>query len=347
MFKSHIVEKQKCFMNVLAKSVACAFVGLALSACLPKEEQATEAKEVITLGVGMARNDDNSPYLQAYYRAFEQNAAANPDIKMLIEDAKNDQDTQFKQLDEMIAKGAKGLAVNLVDYKRGGESVARYCNKVFLVYVSNPGGRELASCADTYHVQPDLFSAGVVQGREILKQWAANPEWDKNGDRSIQIAVLAPSIRETGYGSQIAWTLETIGHSPNVAVGTDVLLEGEAFYQTNLAKEVVEKWIEEPNFSEVELVVVGSDSMSFGVLEVFKANGIQLPIFSFDALPEAKKAVERGDLRYTVEYNILEQTKVALLVLENLARGLPASTGLRYPIKDREISIPVKGSGSN
>ncbi|MDO4435966.1 MAG: substrate-binding domain-containing protein [Cardiobacteriaceae bacterium] len=332
--------------SFVVKCLGLTGVILGLSGCFDQgaKEEATESQDTVTLGVSIARNDDNSPFLQAYYQGFVENAKQNPKISLLIDDAKNDQDNQFAQLDEMIKKGAKGLAINLVERKRGGESIARYCGKVHLVYISNPGEREMASCEKTYRVMTDDFSGGVVLGNEILKQWKSNPSWDKNGDQSIQMAIIASRRTDSGLGDNIEWALETMTRSPDVAVNIEQVLEGHALYQTSVARNVAEEWLQDPRFPEVELVIAGSDSMAFGLLEVFKANNVNLPIFSFDALPEAKRAMERGEIRYTVEANVGEETRVALLVLENLSRGLPPEHQLRYPIKDREIRVPVKGA---
>ncbi|WP_343156475.1 substrate-binding domain-containing protein, partial [Pseudomonas aeruginosa] len=48
-------------------------------------------------------------------KAIEQDAKAAPDVQLLMNDSQNDQSKQNDQIDVLLAKGVKALAINLVD----------------------------------------------------------------------------------------------------------------------------------------------------------------------------------------------------------------------------------------
>ena len=66
-----------------------------------------------------------------------------PSLTLLLEQADNDQNKQYQQLDDMLQQGAKALVVNLADVSQGQAFVEKYCKKgVPVVYLNrNPGDK--------------------------------------------------------------------------------------------------------------------------------------------------------------------------------------------------------------
>ncbi|NMC23640.1 MAG: substrate-binding domain-containing protein, partial [Serratia sp.] len=65
------------------------------------------------IGVTIYKYDDN--FMSEVRKAIEKDAKATPDVQLLMNDSQNSQSTQNDQVDVMLAKGVKALAINLVD----------------------------------------------------------------------------------------------------------------------------------------------------------------------------------------------------------------------------------------
>lgn len=65
------------------------------------------------IGVTIYKYDDN--FMSVVRKAIEQDAKAAPDVQLLMNDSQNDQSKQNDQIDVLLAKGVKALAINLVD----------------------------------------------------------------------------------------------------------------------------------------------------------------------------------------------------------------------------------------
>ena len=65
------------------------------------------------VGATIYKFDDN--FMSYVRRAME--TAAKDKVKLMLNDSQNDQAKQIEQVDTLIAKGAKSLAINLVDPK--------------------------------------------------------------------------------------------------------------------------------------------------------------------------------------------------------------------------------------
>ena len=65
------------------------------------------------IGVTIYKYDDN--FMSVVRKALENDAKADPSVKLLMNDSQNDQSKQNDQVDVLMARGVKGLAINLVD----------------------------------------------------------------------------------------------------------------------------------------------------------------------------------------------------------------------------------------
>ena len=65
------------------------------------------------IGVTIYKYDDN--FMSVVRKAIEKDAKASPEITLLMNDSQNDQSKQNDQIDVLLAKGVKALAINLVD----------------------------------------------------------------------------------------------------------------------------------------------------------------------------------------------------------------------------------------
>src|SRR5471032_592350 len=65
------------------------------------------------IGVTVYKYDDN--FMSEVRKAIQEDAKQAPNVQLLMNDSQNSQSTQNDQVDVMVAKGVKALAINLVD----------------------------------------------------------------------------------------------------------------------------------------------------------------------------------------------------------------------------------------
>lgn len=317
----------------------------ALSACLdvPAQEP-TKAPDVfptVMVGASIARNDDNSPYLQEVYRTMEKVGQEQPTLSLKLASADNSQEKQYAQLNQMLAEGAKALVINLADYTKGEEVIKTYCDKVPLVFYNyHPGDKALASCKNAYFVDTDVPSGAIALGLSVLNHWKENKAWDKNGDGKIQLAIVEALPSELSSEARSTWTKSTIESYPNLGTETEVLFNDVALYQTHLAEELVNKWVAEPDFAKVEVVLSMSDSMSYGTLKALQAHNIKLPIFSIDRLSPTEEHIKKGEIIDAVATNFDAEMYTALRLAANLATNQDPMAGIAYRMEYKTIRVP-------
>lgn len=302
-----------------------------------------------TVGVSIARNDANSPFLQKMYDTAKKTGENTPNVTLFVEEAKGDLQIQYTQLDKMLADGAKALIINIADTDRHIEDVTqeiigKYCQKVPLVfYNTRIGEKAMASCENAYMVLSDTAQGAITQGLSVLEHWQKNPAWDKNGDGKIQLALMdALPPDADGIKGRGDWTLSTIQSYPSLGKDIEVLFRGVGIFQTHLAEVAVTDWVKSPDFANVELIVSSSDSMAYGVSNVLKQNNIKLPIFSLDGLPQTEQVIKNGDITDSVGIDFDEEMRVAVRLASNLANKQDPLLTLDYRMENRVMKIPYK-----
>ena len=118
------------------------------------------------IGVTIYKYDDN--FMSVVVRkAIEQDAKAAPDVQLLMNDSQNDQSKQNDQIDVLLAKGVKALAINLVDPAAAGTVIGKRVGKNVPVVFFNkePSRKALDSYDKAYYVGTDSKESGIIQGR--------------------------------------------------------------------------------------------------------------------------------------------------------------------------------------
>lgn len=286
---------------------------------------------------------ESNPYFIGMYRAFEATAKDNPKLTLFLDSARNKQDIQNKHLDGMLAKGAKALVVNLAEVAQGGSFLKQMCGRVPVVYIDhNPGKRALAACENAYMVEGDSVQAGIVQGRQVLKGWKANPKWDKNGDGVIQYAMLEGTPGHDGAIARTKWSVGTMEHYPKLGVPVQKVFQETAMFNEQKAEEVVRQWVQSPAFAGVEVLLANNDGMALGAVKVLRENKISLPVFGIDGSEPALRALQAGQMTGTVFNDYREQAQTALRMGANLAAGKPVTEGIAYDMEYRVVKVPYR-----
>lgn len=293
------------------------------------------------IGVTIYKYDDN--FMSTVRKAIEKDAKASPDVTLLMNDSQNDQSKQNDQVDVLLAKGVKALAINLVDPAAAQTIIDKArANDVPVVFFNKePTRKALDSYDKAYYVGADSKESGVIQGELIAKHWQANPNWDLNKDGQIQYVLLKGEPGHPDAEARTTYVTKTLNEK---GIKTEKLQLDTAMWDAAQAKDKMDAWLSGPNANKIEVVIANNDAMAMGAVEALKAhNKSSIPVFGVDALPEALAFVKSGAMAGTVLNDGENQAKATLALAKNLAEGKPAAEGTQYKIVDKVVRIPYVG----
>ncbi|WP_413701126.1 galactose/glucose ABC transporter substrate-binding protein MglB [Psychromonas sp. KJ10-10] len=271
------------------------------------------------LGFTVYKYDDN--FMAVVRQAIEKEAEKDSDISLLMNDSQNSQSMQNDQVDILLARGVKALAINLVDPVIAPVIIkkAKEDDIPIVFYNKEPSEKDLASYDKAYFVGTVSKDAGIIQGELIAKQWVANPQWDLNGDGKIQFVLLKGEPGHPDAEARSSYVVSTLNDK---GYPTEELHLDTAMWDTAMAKDKMDAWVSGPNGSKIEVVIANNDGMAMGAVESLKANGkTELPVFGVDALSEALAMVKSGQMAGTVLNDAPNQAKATYELTRNLAQG--------------------------
>ncbi|MBL4830996.1 MAG: galactose/glucose ABC transporter substrate-binding protein MglB [Aliivibrio sp.] len=301
----------------------------------------TSAVADTKLGFTVYKYDDN--FMAVVRQAIEKEAATDDSVKLLMNDSQNSQSMQNDQIDILLARGVKALAINLVDPAAAPVVIkkAKMDNVPIVFYNKEPSAAAMASYDKAYYVGTDSKESGIIQGELISKQWAANPEWDLNGDGKIQFALLKGEPGHPDAEARSSYVISTLNDK---GIGTEKLYLDTAMWDTAMAKDKMDAWISGPNGNNIEVVIANNDGMAMGAVESLKAVGkTDIPVFGVDALSEAIAMVRSGQMAGTVLNDAVNQAKATFELTRNLANGKSATEGTDWKLVNKVVRIPYVG----
>ncbi|KGT95765.1 sugar ABC transporter substrate-binding protein [Erwinia typographi] len=289
------------------------------------------------IGVTIYKYDDN--FMSVVRKDIEKDAKDSPGIQLLMNDSQNSQSTQNDQVDVLVAKGVKALAINLVDPAAAAVVIGKAkANDIPIVFFNKePTAKALASYDKAYYVGTDSKESGVKQGELIEKHWKATPAWDLNKDGVIQFVLLKGEPGHPDAEARTKYVIDTLNKD---GVKTQQLHLDTAMWDTAQAKDKMDAWLSGPNGNKIEVVIANNDAMAMGAVEALKAhNKSSVPVFGVDALPEALALVKSGAMAGTVLNDAENQAKATLEMAKNLADGKPATEGTNYKLDGKVVRV--------
>ena len=250
------------------------------------------------IGVTIYKYDDN--FMSLMRKEIDKEAKALGGINLLMNDSQNAQSIQNDQVDVLLSKGVKALAINLVDPAAAPTiiSKAKPDNIPVVFFNKDPGAKAIGSYEHAYYVGTDPKESGLIQGDLIAKQWKANPALDLNKDGKIQFVLLKG---EPGHPDAEARTKFVVEELNAKGIQTEQLFIDTGMWDAAMAKDKVDAWLSSSKANDIEVIISNNDGMALGALEATKAHGKKLPIFGVDALPEALQLIKKGELAGTVK----------------------------------------------
>lgn len=310
-------------------------------------KQNNNNEELPILGAGIYSSSDN---FNSYIGKAIDNASKGV-FQTNIEDGQNDQSTQNNQVDTMLAKGAKAIALSVVDTTAAPvliQKVKDAGNIPIIFFNKEITDQELLASYDkAYQVTSTGGDYGAaIQGQMVVDYWNAHPEADKNGDGKIQLIVLMGDPGHTAAQPRAQFVKSTIEEA---GIEIDLLEEDTGKWDTAVAKDKMDAWISKYG-NEIEFIVTGNDAMALGALQSIEAAGFNnegtdseqyIPIIGIDALPEVLDRIESGEMAGSVLQDARTQGEMIVKMAENLVNGKDVLDGIDFELEDGAKAIRV------
>ncbi|MDG6280720.1 galactose/glucose ABC transporter substrate-binding protein MglB [Glaesserella parasuis] len=305
---------------------------------------ASTAQAADRIGVTIYKYDDN--FMSLMRQEIEKEAKVVGGVDLLMNDSQNAQSIQNDQVDVLISKGVKALAINLVDPSAAPTIIGKAKPEGIPVVFFNkdPGDKAIASYDKAFYVGTNPQESGVIQGELIAKHWKANPAYDLNKDGKIQYVMLKG---EPGHPDAEARTKYSVEQINKLGIQTEELFVDTGMWDAALAKDKVDAWLSSSKASNIEVVIANNDGMAMGALEAAKAHGKKLPIFGVDALPEVLQLIQKGEIAGTVLNDGVNQGKAVVHLAKNLAAEKAPTEGTKWELKEKVLRIPYVGVDKN
>lgn len=309
----------------------------------------TKPDKLPILGVSIYSANDN---FNSYIGKAITNASKGI-FDMNVEDAQYDQSTQNNQVDTMLAKGAKVVALSVVDVTAAPRLIekVREAGDIPIIFfnkeITEPNVME--SYDKAYFVGSTGGDYGAtIQGQMIVEAWQNNPAFDKNGDGIIQIVNLMGDPGHTAAAPRAKFVKQAI---EDAGLQYELLAEDTGMWQTANAKDKMDAWISKYG-DKIEFIIAANDAMALGALASiqaagFNTNGINsdkyIPIIGIDALPEMLSKIESGEVFGSVLQDAKTQGEVVVAMAKNLVEGKDPMDGLDFELDEaKAVRIPYK-----
>jgi len=317
---------------------------LSLAACGQKapveQPSGGDAAETPKIGVTIYKFDDN--FMSFVRRAIEK--GAKDKAELTLNDSQNNQATQNEQVDMMISKGVKSLAINLVDPQAAPTIIekSKAAGIPVVFFNKEPDVSALNSYDKTWYVGTTSAESGIMQGKIVADSWKANPAWDKNGDGKIQYVLLKG---EPGHPDAEARTKYVIEEVKNAGIEVEELELQTGMWDSVKGSELVDAWLAKHG-DKIEYVIANNDAMALGAISSLKANGYFegdkfMPVVGVDAIPDALEQVKAGIMVGTVLNDAKNQGQATLDLSINVANGKDPLEGTNWKLDEKKaVRVP-------
>ncbi|MDH8677259.1 galactose/glucose ABC transporter substrate-binding protein MglB [Fusibacter bizertensis] len=310
-----------------------------LSACGAKADEGS-SDALPTIGVTIYKYDDN--FMSFVRRAIETKAEGKATLEM--NDSQNSQATQNDQVDTMISKGAKALAINLVDPQAASAIIekAKKADLPVIFFNKEPETSVLASYDKAWYVGTASAEAGVIQGELIANAWKANPEWDRNGDGVMSYVLLKGEPGHPDAEARTKYSVETIVEA---GIQVEELELQTGMWDSVKGKELMDAWIAKHG-DAIEMVICNNDGMALGAVQSLNASGYFddgkfMPVVGVDAIPDVLEQIKAGKMVGTVLNDAKNQGGATFDLALNVANGKDPLDGTEWTLDEgKAVRVP-------
>ncbi len=190
---------------------------------------------------------------------------------------------QTADLEAMIAQGIDGLVISPNDAAALVPAIESVIEAGIPVVTVDRNVEE--GVPTLAHVGADNVEGGRIQARYLIELF---PDGAENFELQGQPGASAAILRNEGLNEVLEAqdAVQVIVSQPAAFARADAVRVVEAALASN---------------PDPDAIVCANDDMAFGASEVAIANGLDIPIIGFDALPEALIAIQEGRMAATIE----------------------------------------------
>lgn len=302
---------------------------------------AASSTKLPKIGATIYKYDDN--FMSYVRRAVE--TAAKDKAELLMNDSQNDQAKQIDQIDTMISKGVKSLAINLVDPKAATTVItkAKAANLPVVFFNKEPDAAALASYDKCWYVGTESKESGILQGKLVVDQWNKNKaKWDKNKDGKIQFVLLKGEPGHPDAEARTKYVIDTINAA---GIQTEQLAMDTAMWDSAKATDKMDAWLAKQG-DKIEVVICNNDAMALGALASLEKAGYfkgdkYMPVVGVDAIPDALTKIKSGEMLGTVLNDAKNQGKATFDLALNAANGKNPTDGTTWKLDDKKaVRVP-------
>jgi methyl-galactoside transport system substrate-binding protein len=290
---------------------------------------------VVTIGANIYSFSDN--FMNGVIKPEMERYGAELGVELDIVDSENQQAKLNDQVDVFITKGVDVLAINLVDPASASTIIGKAKAAGIPLVLFNKEATEagaMTSYDKVWYVGTNSAESGIIQGEMMVADWNANPNWDRNGDSTVQYVMLKG---EPGHPDAEARTLESVKAFKDAGIGVEQLaLEADPNWSTTHGNDKMAAWLTSGFADRIELVICNNDGMAFGAINALKAANVQLPIYGVDALAQALQHIADGELNGTVLNDGVNQARATLDLAVNAAQGKDVVEGTSWTLDNNQ-----------
>ena len=305
------------------------------------------ASDEVTFGILIYKYDDT--YISTVRTAIEKYAGeSSASIVLNMQDGQGDQAKQNDQLDVLIERGVDVLCVNAVDTgsAQGLADKAAGAGIPAVFFNREPDASVIKSCGGIF-IGTTASEAGVMQGDLLANLWEEHPEYDLNGDGTVQYLVFKG---EPGNPEAEARTSYSVSQAEANGL-TMENVQGEpvvANWATDQAQSAMEA-ILAAHDGEIEAVFCNNDDMALGVIAALNSAGYNtsadaekwIPVIGVDATDAGLEAIASGRMAATVKQDGDAMGKAIVEIALNAATGADFLDGLSYTLADDGVSVRI------
>ncbi len=230
--------------------------------------------------IGLALSTLQNPFFVTIRDAARQ-AASSRDATLQISDGRDDASKQVNDIQDMITRGVDVLIINPVDSDAVVTSVkaANDADIPVITVDRAANGGDVAS-----HIASDNVSGGKQAAEYLFKQLGGN-----GTVAELEGIPGTSAARDRGKGFQQALS---------GASGIKLVSKQTANFDRNQGFNVAQN-IFQAN-PDLDGLFAQNDEMALGAVRAAKQEGKNVKIMGFDAIPDAIKAIEAGDMVGTI-----------------------------------------------
>ena len=327
--------------SIFIVSVALIISSVMIMSCGDKSGTTVSA-DAPTIGVTIYRYDDN--FMSFVRRNIE--SLTSGKANLIMNDSQNNQAQQNDQVDVMLNKEVKALAINLVDPQAAQTIIdkAKAKDMPVIFFNKEASPQAMSSYDKTWYVGTKSEESGDMQGQVVVNTWRANPSWDKNGDGIIQYVLIKG---EPGHPDAEARTSHVTKYITENGIKVQRLEELNANWDTARAKDIVDAWMQKHG-DKIEFIFSNNDSMALGALQSIQALGYNqgdnnkfIPIVGVDAIPDMLNEIKKGSVVGTVLNDALNQAKAVVDLSLNVSAGKEPLEGTEWTLDEvKAVRVP-------